>query len=798
MKYCLIIILSILLHIPQSTEANIIRKKILILHSYHQGLKWTDNINIGLQEIFNPLDYKIDLSYEYLNTKKEALKESTNNIHDFFKTKHKNKTYDLIISVDNNALKFIKKHKKEFFSDTPIVFCGINHFTQEMIDGFDIITGVSEKVDFKSTFKIIEDALPKIKNLVIINDDKTTTSKLNLEIIKKLEKQNISRLNFIYYDDIEMPILQEQIANLNKDTAVLLLTFNKDKLGNYYSYQDNYNFIISSCKVPLFISWEFSLKSGVVGGKLISGKKMGMRTAEMAIDILNGKKHIPIENSGFERIVFDYKALQKHNISVHNLPKGSIFINKPANIYQDNKKWIQTILFVLSISISIILILLQSINKRKQAEKALIEEQNKLTTAIKHERLMSSIARILNSTNKISENIDIVLSLLSTKLDIHKISLFRLSPENKISKGIKNRIARKNKNIIFAKDIEHKKALYFFNRLLNNQSIVTTNLSEIPADELIFFEKAHIKSIVALPLSIEKKPIAFISFSSPEKHFWTREEVRLFTLTANMISIVWEQKAQNNKRIEAEKQNLESLRLLEESSRMASVGVMAAGITHEINQPLNSIKINADSILFWNKRNPEILPDIFIKKINTISKESSRIDEIIKHMRRFWEQPKISEDKNISMTISLKQAISLIKRQVFDHSIELIEEIPDKDIFIRANTTQFEQIIINLVVNAIQSLDNCKTKNKKIRIFAYEKNDKGILEIHDNGNGIPEELWDKIYNPLFTTKTNIKGMGLGMAIVKSFVEKFEGNISNYNNEEGGASFILNFKIQKAL
>ena len=69
------------------------------------------------------------------------------------------------------------------------------------------------------------------------------------------------------------------------------------------------------------------------------------------------------------------------------------------------------------------------------------------------------------------------------------------------------------------------------------------------------------------------------------------------------------------------------------------------------------------------------------------------------------------------------------------------------------------------------------------------------MEIHDNGLGIEDDIREKIYDPLFTTKGSDEGSGLGMAIVKLFIDRFQAEISDYNNEDGGASFILRFKLQ---
>ena len=165
-------------------------------------------------------------------------------------------------------------------------------------------------------------------------------------------------------------------------------------------------------------------------------------------------------------------------------------------------------------------------------------------------------------------------------------------------------------------------------------------------------------------------------------------------------------------------------------------------------------------------------------------------------MRTFWEKPQNISTESVDMVDAVKSSLSMVKRQVYDHSIELVHELPNARILVFANYIQFEQIVVNLIVNSIHSLDKVKKDHKLIRIKVRHDEQNGILEIHDNGTGIEEGIQEKIYDPLFTTKDAGVGSGLGMAIVKSFIDKFQGEISNYNNDEGGASFILRFKLQE--
>lgn len=243
---------------------------------------------------------------------------------------------------------------------------------------------------------------------------------------------------------------------------------------------------------------------------------------------------------------------------------------------------------------------------------------------------------------------------------------------------------------------------------------------------------------------------------------------------------------------ELEKKELEAMQMAEKASRLASIGVMAAGITHEINQPLNAIKVSAEGVLFWHKRNPNSLPEMFIEELKQISKAADRIDEIIQHMRTFWVSPESKKIIEVNLNEAVQNALSLVETQLNSHGIIKEESYADRRLMIKANQVHIEQIVINLVVNAMHSLDETSRKDKKIWINTRREDGEAILEISDNGVGIPENAGDTIYDPFYSTKQPGEGMGLGLAIVKRFIDKFNGSITVENNETGGACFTIKF------
>ena len=245
-------------------------------------------------------------------------------------------------------------------------------------------------------------------------------------------------------------------------------------------------------------------------------------------------------------------------------------------------------------------------------------------------------------------------------------------------------------------------------------------------------------------------------------------------------------------RILAERKQAELGQLAAQTAQLASIGVIAAGITHEINQPLSAIQMHANTLLYLIDERKYVLPEPFNKIFREISEGSRRINSIIQHMRSFWLSPHSEPLGYVDLNEAIKSALTLTNRKALSHSIRIKLDLSPDKLIIKAHKLQIEQIVINLIINAIQSLDQKSSSQKEILISTSLSDKMSVLKVQDNGIGLPAVESDELFNPFFSTKKPGEGMGLGLAIVKMFVDRFNGEIEALTNKEGGATFIIHF------
>ena len=225
-----------------------------------------------------------------------------------------------------------------------------------------------------------------------------------------------------------------------------------------------------------------------------------------------------------------------------------------------------------------------------------------------------------------------------------------------------------------------------------------------------------------------------------------------------------------------------------EARHMASLGIMAAGITHELNQPLQAIKLSADSIVYWFEKKKTFDPKAIMKALGLISRNSDRIQRIIQRVRNFVKSRQaIAQTNAVDLNQAIRDGLEMIEHQLMSHGIELVLKL-DTDIpAISGDETQIEEVVINLVTNARQSLDLTEREDKKILIETYST-DQGIcLVVADTGTGFSADALANMFRPFFTTKT--EGLGLGLSIVHSIVTGFSGKIELLTPTDGFSTLL---------
>jgi hypothetical protein len=263
------------------------KKTILLINSYHFGYRWTDDVTEGFLDLFSPNDPFINIRVEYMDLKNYNSPEYINMQKQLLKYKYKDTKIDVVVINDNNALELIKTYRQELIPDVPIVFCGINQFSDSLIKGMKNITGVAEDYDIRKTLNLAIKLHPNTKTIAVVCDS-SRTGKSNYLEFKKIEPQYSPKYKFIdiiYWTESE---LIYSLKTLPENTLIMRFAIWHTRDGVFLSESRIKEIWDTYCTAPTYTSLGYMVRDGILGGMLNIGQIHGKLVAEMCYKILNG------------------------------------------------------------------------------------------------------------------------------------------------------------------------------------------------------------------------------------------------------------------------------------------------------------------------------------------------------------------------------------------------------------------------------------------------------------------------------------------------------------------------------
>jgi C4-dicarboxylate-specific signal transduction histidine kinase len=232
----------------------------------------------------------------------------------------------------------------------------------------------------------------------------------------------------------------------------------------------------------------------------------------------------------------------------------------------------------------------------------------------------------------------------------------------------------------------------------------------------------------------------------------------------------------------AEKHQAELLRV----SRLSTVGEMASGLAHELNQPLTAI-LTGSGLCLHNAREGVKNVDRLIENLQLIETQAERAGKIIHHLRSL-----IKKHDAIKTTVNVNDTIREVADFMSSHirhaEVELDLELPEQTPMVFADTIQIQQVLLNLMRNAIEAMEPVEPQTRRLTIRTSTSPDNKRIEvaIRDSGEGFACDNTEMLFDSFFSTKPN--GLGIGLSLCRSIIEAHQGQLWAKPNPEGGSTF----------
>ena len=240
---------------------------------------------------------------------------------------------------------------------------------------------------------------------------------------------------------------------------------------------------------------------------------------------------------------------------------------------------------------------------------------------------------------------------------------------------------------------------------------------------------------------------------------------------------------------------LEKDALLIQASKMSTLGEMATGVAHELNQPLNVIKVGADFFMKMIRRDKKISEENLLKVSRNISEQVDRATKIINHLRDFGRKSDLNLFE-VDINEPIREVFNFLGQQLKLRNIEIDLELDENLPKIMSDKNRLEQIFLNLITNARDAMEaKGEEAIKRLKITTYQENGKVVALVSDTGVGMTKQVQERVFEPFFTTKEVDKGTGLGLTITYNLVKDFKGEMEVDSTPDAGTTFKLVFPVR---
>lgn len=229
---------------------------------------------------------------------------------------------------------------------------------------------------------------------------------------------------------------------------------------------------------------------------------------------------------------------------------------------------------------------------------------------------------------------------------------------------------------------------------------------------------------------------------------------------------------------------------LAELSRFLTMAELTASIAHEVNQPLTAVAVYGRACLEWLSASPPNLEEAR-RAADIVIQDGTRAGTIINRIRALFKRQPVAQDR-LNLNEVIAESVGFMREEAIRHRIairtELARELPE----IKGDRVQLEQVVLNLVINAIDALREAK-ETREVLITSRREGSAGVLvSVEDSGIGVSAEIAGRIFDPFFTTKSH--GIGMGLSISRSIVESHGGRLWAESRPPGGAIFRFTIRI----
>jgi len=848
----LLVALGLLLAAHQARAEDPAHRQVLLLHSYHAGYSWTDDLQRGILGVLREAP-ELDVRIEYMDWKHFPTAETLLRFEETLRFKYAGRRVDLVLATDNAAAEFALATRDALFPRAAVVVCGVNDMPPGVFAGKPWATGIGETMDAGGTVAAALRLLPAARTATIVVDDTETGQAMRRELRRELAPL-ADRLTLRFVRSKTIPDLVEELAALPPgDGFVLYLPFLTDARGRFTDLWELPEMLRSRVRQPMFGMHEAALGHGIVGGSLLGGRLQGERAARVALEILGGRSPatIPIEIKPTVRYAFDYAELRRFGLSPAALPPGSFVLGEPPGFYARHRPLILATMSILAVGLVLAAgaaawrhRVAAQLRAEGERLRLLLEWMPALVCAFdaegravlwnaECERVTGhpatdvvGAADFPASVNANAEERGGFQAIFDARSDFRDIERTLVRDDGETRTVAWSKQSRRFPVpgwavwLVGIDVTARKKAEEERRRLAAAVEQAREAIAVVAPGGTIRYANLAFELLTGLPhgdaVGRTLESVFCPEDSTPElrkaldalaagRPFAGRVDlsrgeektlVELAVSPSRRADGTPDDAALLARDVTEEVEREERYR---HTQKMEALGVLAGGVAHDFNNLLTAILGYAELL------RQEAAPGSTVESAaRTIEGAAERAAELTRGLLGFARRGKLRNEP-FDLRATVRETAALLERTL-DKSVRLTVELGDEPLVVRGDQGQMVQAALNLAINARDAMPDGGDLRLAARRAAPpeepapslpgEPGAWAALSVADTGCGVPEELRARIFEPFFTTKRPGKGTGMGLAMVYGIARGHGGTVSLESAVGRGSTFSVHLPLEQ--
>lgn len=731
------------LAVPSHAQAVRQNKQVILLYSHNPNAPALVAFLRQLRAVVGTQYPTAELYEEHLEDDRFPYATRSEQLTRYFAEKYRGFRPDAILVEGTPGLRFIVEHLAGVFPDVPVVYGGAFEPILDFTSLPANVVGRRQLLPFASTYKLGRALQPNTERVVVVGGSSPTDSLLIAEARRQLTPL-LSGVQLEVYQDWTYEGLIDSLRHVAPRTFVLLSDFTRDQRGvRRFIPGDLVASLAHVASVPVYGIAQNWVGDGIVGGGVMDFGDDGARTGRLLVQVLarHAGDPLPASEVAANRLVVDLRQLQRWGLSEDRLPANTEVLFRPLSAWQRYRGGIIAAIVLFMVLLLLIALLLLERSRRLRAQRA-VEQQ------VEYERMMRALTADMATRSALE---------VSAALEEALPRMARFAGAHAASVVVHNDDASVDATCLVWRDADD-----------------TMRWSASRSDVAY----AGVGERLDIPLIVEHVTYGVLELFRAAGAPWPSD-------MATRLGAVGDLMAGALARARTARVLAQTRGQVEHMGRVATLNGLAAAVSHELRQPLSAIRLNAEAGELLLSRTP---PDVDEARLalQDIARDDARAADVIEHYRGL-----LLQQAPISTTVDLntvcRNTAKLVEPEVTGRrarlNLELDPDVPP----VRGDPVQLQQALLNLTLNALEAL-TASAPNREIAIRTARNN--GDVEVHvtDTGPGLSPDAQHRLFEPFFSTKPH--GLGMGVTIVRSIVERHHGSLRAENRSEGGALFTV--------